>query len=87
MFYVYMVVNENDYLNVGVTNNPDRRLSEHNTSRGSMHTTKGIFRTVFLEEHKTLTSARRREIQIKKWRRSKKERLIERYKNGLPTKP
>jgi len=44
------------------------------------------FEIVFLEEHLTLTSARKREIQIKKWRREKKETLIAKFQSGLSTK-
>lgn len=44
------------------------------------------FHFVFLEEYKTMAEARQREIQIKKWRREKKEVLIEKYRLGLETK-
>lgn len=87
MYFVYMIKNEYDNLYVGVTDNPIRRLIEHNSKRGSNFTkTKDEFKIVFLEEHVTLSNARQREIQIKKWRRDKKEFLIEKYKNNLLTK-
>jgi putative endonuclease len=87
MYFVYMIKNSFDDLYIGVTDNPERRLSEHNSKRGANFTKSDyLFRVVFLETHSSLASARKREVQIKKWRRDKKEMLITRYKNGLPTK-
>ena len=57
-----------------------------NTKQGSEFTKSGNFKIVFKEEYQTLAEARHREVQIKKWRREKKEMLIERYKKGIPTK-
>lgn len=87
MFYVYMIKNTNNDLYIGVTDNPNRRLLEHNSKRGALFTKKrDDFAIIFLEKYETLQSARKREIQLKKWRRSKKETLIERYLLGLETK-
>ncbi len=85
MPYVYMAQNDESRLYVGVSKNPVTRLQEHNNRCGSLFTKQGNFKIVFMEEYQTLAGARKREIQIKKWRREKKERLIERYKNGLTT--
>ena len=73
-------------LYVGVSKNPKLRLKEHNTQRGSVFTKSGNFRIVFREEYLTLSKARQREIQIKKWRRDKNEKLMKRYQEGLSTK-
>lgn len=82
-----MIKDDRENLYIGVTDNPQRRLFEHNSKRGASYTkTKDLFRIVFLEEHLTLASSRSREIQLKKWRRDKKEFLIQRYQQGLPTK-
>lgn len=87
MYYVYVAKNDFGKLYVGITENPKDRIYYHNAERGA-HFTKGKakFGIVFLEEYLTLAEARKREIQIKKWRRNKKEVLIERYQKGLPTK-
>jgi len=87
MHFLYMIKNSSDKLYVGVTENPEKRLKTHNSLRGAQFT-KYVpdFKIVFLEEYENLQQARKREIQIKKWSRSKKEMLIERYKNNLPTK-
>lgn len=87
MYFLYIIKNTQDYIYIGVTSNPENRLNEHNTERGAHFTkSKTDFKIVFLEKYENLSSARKREIQIKKWRRSKKENLIERYRKGLPTK-
>ncbi len=87
MIFVYMIKNPSNKLYVGVTENPQKRLATHNSLRGAKFT-KYIpdFKIVFLERYENLEQARKREIQIKKWSRSKKEVLIERYKDGLETK-
>jgi len=74
-----MARNTNNKLYVGVSKHPYFRLKEHNTQRGSIFTKFGNFKVVFQEEYSTLPEARKREIQIKKWRREKKEALIQRY--------
>lgn len=76
MVFVYMIINNYGKLYTGISANPESRLKEHNKARGSVFTKLGNFRIVFQEGHSTLKEARRREIQIKKWRRSKKEALI-----------
>lgn len=86
MYSVYMIRNSYDDLYIGVTNNPERRLKYHNEKRGAKFTKyRSDFKIVFLEKHTTITGARKREIQIKKWRRNKKDMLIERYSKGLST--
>lgn len=87
MYFVYMMKNSYDDLYIGITEDPQQRLNYHNENRGALFTKRDSkFQIVFLEKHPALADARRREIQIKKWRRDKKEYLIERYKAGLPTK-
>ncbi len=94
MYFLYMIKNSSDKLYVGVTENPEKRLATHNSLRGAKFTSTSLgtsihtsnFKIVFLEKYENLEQARKREVQIKKWRREKKEMLIERYKNGLETK-
>jgi len=81
-----MIRNSYRDLYVGITDDPEQRLKYHNEKRGAQYTKRDTkFRIVFLEQHTTLAEARKREIQIKKWRREKKEMLIKRYQEGLPT--
>lgn len=82
-----MIKNDFGKLYVGITENPKARLYYHNSKMGAEFTKgKAKFCFVFLEEQESLTEARKREIQIKKWRRDKKEMLIDLYKRGVSTK-
>jgi putative endonuclease len=76
-----MIKNSLGKLYVGITENPEKRLAAHNSLCGAKFT-KYIpdFKIVFLEKQNSLEQARKREIQIKKWRREKKETLINKYK-------
>ena len=86
MYYVYMIKNKYGKLYIGVTQNTMQRLHHHNTKQGAQFAkSKTKFSIVFQEQHDSLAGARKREIQIKKWRRDKKEMLIEKFQNGLPT--
>jgi putative endonuclease len=87
MSFVYMVRNSYNDLYIGITDNPEQRLKYHNENRGALFTKRDSkFEIVFLEEYSALADARKREIQIKKWRRDKKEALIDRFQKDLPTK-
>ena len=87
MYFVYMIKNSYANLYIGITDNPERRLEEHNTKQGAGFTkNRDKFKIVFLESHNSLKEARKREIQIKKWRRDKKEGLIDLHSKGILTK-
>jgi len=87
MPWVYMIKNKGSKVYVGMSKHPLKRLNEHNRKRGANFTKNNpSFETVFWEEYPDLIQARKREIQIKKWRRDKKDKLIRRYSQGLETK-
>ena len=81
-YYVYIVTNKNKtVLYTGVTNNPERRLSEHfeNSKQLKPPSFTGKYNAYFLlyyERFGQIESAIAREKEIKGWRRSKKESLI-----------
>ena len=78
MFYVYILECADNSFYVGCTNNLEKRIKQHNESKWGAHYTK-IRRPVILkhsEEFETLKTARRREAEIKGWRREKKLNLI-----------
>lgn len=86
MPYVYIIKNVDNKVYIGVSQKPQQRLDYHNKNRGALFTkNRKSFQIVLLEKYETLTEARKRENQIKNWRRDKKEKLIERYQKGLPT--
>jgi putative endonuclease len=77
-YYTYILECADGSFYVGCTNNLDRRLKQHNDSKWGAHYTK-IRRPVELKYSETfadLKTARRREAEIKSWRREKKLELI-----------
>lgn len=86
MYFVYMIRNSANKLYTGITTDPERRVLHHNQGRGAQFTQRvPTFELAFLERYATMAGARRREMQIKRWRRDKKELLIYRYQRGLTT--
>ncbi len=78
MYFTYILECADKSLYVGCTNNLERRLEQHNNSKWGAHYTK-IRRPVILkysEKFKTLQEARKRESEIKGWRREKKLKLF-----------
>jgi putative endonuclease len=77
-YSVYILQCSDNTLYTGCTNNLEKRLKEHNTSKNGAHYTK-IRRPVVLkyhEEYGTLLKARGREAEIKRMERGEKERLL-----------
>ena len=79
-FYVYITTNPaKTVLYIGVTNNLDRRISEHYENRGNPETFAGkyyCYNLIYYEHFSHINQAIEREKEIKKWRREKKEALI-----------
>ena len=66
MFYVYALKSSiRNYIYVGLTNNIERRIAEHN--KGENLTTKAYrpFELIYSEEHETRVDARLREKYLK----------------------
>ncbi|WP_295794968.1 GIY-YIG nuclease family protein [Mucilaginibacter sp.] len=80
-FYVYIVTNaDKSVLYVGVTNDLSRRLYEHKGNKGKPHTFAGkyyCYNLVYYEHFSHIEYAIAREKEIKKWRREKKDLLVE----------
>ena len=77
-YYVYMMTNEyNNVLYVGVTNNLERRVYEHQSGLIEGFTQKyNVHKLVWFESCHDVKDAIAREKQLKGWVRSKKEALI-----------
>ena len=76
-WYVYIIECKDGSYYVGMTWSPDRRWEQHLDGFGSSYTAKHPpKKIVYVEEYEDLEAAREREVQIKKWSRSKKEKLI-----------
>ena len=77
-YFTYILECADKSFYVGCTNNLEKRIKQHNELKCGAHYTK-IRRPVILkysEKFKTLKEARRREAEIKSWRREKKLVLI-----------
>ncbi|RKY90930.1 MAG: GIY-YIG nuclease family protein [Ignavibacteriae bacterium] len=66
MFYVYVISSlRRTYIYVGITNNSNRRIDEH--QKGYNKTTRAYrpFRVILVEKYKTRQEARKREKYLK----------------------
>lgn len=78
MFYVYILKCADDTLYTGSTNNLEKRVKDHNTSKNGAHYTK-IRRPVTLcyqEACETYAIARKREGELKRLTKKQKLNLI-----------
>ena len=78
-YYAYIATNvKRNVLYVGMTNDPSRRLDEHRRGQGGAFSALYKINTlVHLEAFDNVEEAIAREKQIKGWRRSKKDALVE----------
>ncbi len=85
-FNVYILRTSSNTLYIGQTNNLEKRLKEHKNKTGKC--AKYIkyfdsFQLVYTETYSSRTEAMRREYELKKWPKTKKEALIVADKVGL----
>jgi len=78
-YYVYILSNKrNGTLYIGLTNDIERRISEHKSKTYKGFTLKyDVNKLVYFEELESYNDAVTREKQLKKWRRIWKLSLIE----------
>jgi len=77
-YYVYLLSNwNNKVLYIGVTSNLQRRIYEHRQKSVPGFTEKyNVAKLVYYEQTEDVISAISREKQLKKWRREKKNALV-----------
>lgn len=76
---VYIVRCRDGSLYTGMTNDIGRRLIKHNDGTGAKYTrSRRPVMLVRSETYRTETRARKREVEIKKWTKAKKEELVRR---------
>lgn len=81
MYYFYILRCSDNSLYCGQTNNLQRRIHEHNFDKNKSAKYlrgKTPVKLVYSEEYPTLLLTMRRELQIKRWTKIKKEALISR---------
>lgn len=78
-YYVYLLTNwNNKVIYIGITSDLKRRLYEHRNKLIKGFTEKyNVTKLVYFETTTDVTSAIIREKEIKKWRREKKNKLVE----------
>lgn len=77
-YYVYLLTNwNNKVMYVGVTNDLERRIYQHKNKLVKGFTEKyNVNKLVYFEETQDVIAAITREKEIKKWRREKKDQLV-----------
>ena len=79
-FYILKCVDGSFYS--GITNNLEERLREHNSGEGAKYTKIRLpVEMVYFEEYPNKSSACKREIEVKGWRRTKKESLVKDFRS------
>jgi len=78
-YYTYIMSNEyNTTLYIGMTDDLERRVAEHKSGLIPGFTQKyNCHKLVYYEEYSDVNQAIEREKQLKKWRREKKDALID----------
>ncbi|MFI5127856.1 MAG: GIY-YIG nuclease family protein [Candidatus Acidiferrales bacterium] len=78
MHYCYILRCTDDSFYVGVAEDPQRRCAEHNSGKGADWTARRLpVEIVWTEAHDSLSSARTRENQLKRWSHAKKAALVQ----------
>ena len=78
-YYFYILRCSDNSLYCGITTDLDRRVTEHNsrTFKGAKYTrAKGPVKLVYHEDFEDMSTALRREAEVKKWKNAQKEELI-----------
>ena len=83
-YFVYIITNQNKTtLYIGVTNNIQKRLSQHHfDSLNAKKSFAGKYNCLYLlyyQGFESIEAAIQREKEIKKWRREKKNKLISEF--------
>jgi len=76
-WYTYILECSDKSFYAGITNNLKLRLAEHNAGKGALWTSiRRPVKLVYAEQNTDKAHARKREIEIKGWRREKKMSLF-----------
>jgi len=79
-FYCYILECSDGTFYTGWTNDPERRIAQHNKGRGARYTkTRRPVKLVYLEEQPDKIAALKRERAIKKMRRTQKSKLVDEH--------
>lgn len=79
MYFVYILRTSSNTLYIGQTSNLEKRIHEHqikSTKAAKYIRYFSTFQLVYQEVYLTRLEAMRRELQLKKWSKAKKEALV-----------
>lgn len=77
LYFLYILLCDNQFFYVGITNNLDRRLEQHQAKHSKFTKRYKVIKHVYTEQFEKRTQAEKREKQIKGWSKAKKQALIE----------
>lgn len=76
-WFTYMLRCKDDSFYVGISNDVQKRVQLHNTGIGSSYLLNKLpVKLIYSEKYANKSQARKREIQLKGWSKTKKEKLI-----------
>ncbi|HWA52465.1 MAG TPA: GIY-YIG nuclease family protein [Patescibacteria group bacterium] len=77
MWFVYILLCQDNSFYTGITNNLSKRFKAHKNGKGAAYTkSHKPVKIIYQEKFPDKSSALKREIEIKKWPKKKKELLI-----------
>lgn len=83
MFYVYILKCGDGSFYCGYTNDIEKRLEKHKSGKGAKYTRSRLpLEIVYVEKFDNKSDALKRECEIKKLSRIKKEKLVENYSSN-----
>lgn len=84
-YYTYILLCRGNVLYTGQTSNLNKRLLEHSSGMGGRYTRGRLpVKLCYTEQYESRGAAMRREQQIKKMSRKKKEELLIGWKEDIP---
>lgn len=75
--FFYLARCSDGSLYAGTCVNPAEREALHNAGKGAKYTRSRLpVQIIYTEEHPTLSAVRKREAEVKTWKKERKERMI-----------
>lgn len=75
-WYLYMLRCADDTIYTGISIDVQARIDKHNSGRGAKYTSTRLpVRLIYYESQPDQSSAMKREVEVKKWGRKRKENL------------
>jgi putative endonuclease len=77
MWFVYIILCEDQSLYTGYSDDPHKRFLAHQNGKGGKYTrSHKPLKVIYTESFQTKNEALKREIEIKRWSREKKIRML-----------